>query len=366
MVCCINNECCWHFSVSFSLSQQMKLNVQCVPLGPTRSISVVGMSWFNRIQSVNRPSLAICYETGKFQIMRNENDDGMNSQLNCVSSHYIDFILYIRIKWKTIDFSSNNNRYEAASHWLRMESRWFCASFVRDENIRQWKRHQHCNVLFTIWRGRFGRIKSIHIWHLNLKIHFQHLRTLKIPGHEVTALAWEGQSLRIALAVDSFIYFANIRPDYMWCYFGKTVCFLNADSTKTGNHIVTFWDTNSNQCNNKHVDEPIAMASSLDHCVIAVECPNLSSKDSNVVIANNKQEKKYQLLICNSISTTVDCKLHAIFAELSWTLKIKSLFFCSQVLWFAASVHRNEFAVCGDCVEKSFPPLAISHTKGNW
>lgn len=53
----------------------MKLNIQCVPLGPTRSITVVGMSWFSRMQSFNRPSLAICYETGKFQIMRNENDD---------------------------------------------------------------------------------------------------------------------------------------------------------------------------------------------------------------------------------------------------------------------------------------------------
>lgn len=54
----------------------MKLDIQCVTLGPTRSISVVGMSWFNRTQSL-RPSLAICYETGKFQIMRNENDDCM-------------------------------------------------------------------------------------------------------------------------------------------------------------------------------------------------------------------------------------------------------------------------------------------------
>lgn len=139
------------------------------------------------------------------------------------------------------------------------------------------------------------------------KFHSQHLRTLKIPGHEVTALAWEGLSLRIALAVDSFIYFANIRPDYMWCYFGKTVCYLNADTAKNGNYIVTFWDTVSGQCNNKHVDEPIAMASSLDHCVIAVECPNLSSKDPNIGFSNSKQEKKYQLLICNSISTTVDC-----------------------------------------------------------
>lgn len=110
------------------------------------------------------------------------------------------------------------------------------------------------------------------------------------------------------MAVDSFIYFANIRPDYIWCYFSKTVCYVSADTTKTGNHVVTFWDTVSNQCNNKHIDEPIAMAASSDHCVIAVECPNIASKDPNVLIENDKQDKKYQLLICNSISTTVDCE----------------------------------------------------------
>lgn len=42
----------------------------------------------------------------------------------------------------------------------------------------------------------------------------QHLRTLKVPGKQVTAISWEGGGLRIGLAVDSYIYFANIRPDY--------------------------------------------------------------------------------------------------------------------------------------------------------
>lgn len=135
------------------------------------------------------------------------------------------------------------------------------------------------------------------------------MRTLKIPGHEISALAWEGRSLRIALAVDSFIYFANIRPDYMWCYFAKTVCYLNADMTKSGSYVVTFWDTVSNQCNIKHIDEPIAMGSSTDHCVIAVESPKTTVRDSNQNSQNEKQDKRYQLLICNSISTTVDCEL---------------------------------------------------------
>lgn len=30
----------------------------------------------------------------------------------------------------------------------------------------------------------------------------------------MTGIAWEGAGLRIALAVDSYLYFANIRPDY--------------------------------------------------------------------------------------------------------------------------------------------------------
>lgn len=95
----------------------------------------------------------------------------------------------------------------------------------------------------------------------------------------------------------------------MWCYFGKTVCYLNADITKDGSFVVSFWDTASSQSNHKHIDEPIAMAASTDHCVIAVECPNIMSKDPNVVIETNHRDKKHQLLICNSIGTTVDCKL---------------------------------------------------------
>lgn len=42
----------------------------------------------------------------------------------------------------------------------------------------------------------------------------QHLKTLKIPGNKLKACSWEGNSLRIVIAIDSYIYFANIRPNY--------------------------------------------------------------------------------------------------------------------------------------------------------
>lgn len=135
-----------------------------------------------------------------------------------------------------------------------------------------------------------------------------HLRSLKVPGREITSLSWEGKGLRIALAVDSFIYFANIRPDYMWCYFAKTVAFLQTYNAKFGT-VINFWDTNSNQCFHKQVENPMAMAASTDHCIIAVESMNVDPKDANILVESSfKDRLLYQLLICNSMGTTVDAK----------------------------------------------------------
>ena len=73
-------------------------------------------------------------------------------------------------------------------------------------------------------------------------------RTLKIPGSDITSISWEGKSLRIAMAVDSFIYFANVRPDYLWCYFEKSVVFLNPHKIRDSNmNLLTFWNTTTNQ-----------------------------------------------------------------------------------------------------------------------
>ncbi|KAH8026536.1 hypothetical protein HPB51_021148 [Rhipicephalus microplus] len=74
----------------------------------------------------------------------------------------------------------------------------------------------------------------------------QYLHTLKVPGKDITACAWEGMGLRIALAVDSFIFFANIRPDYKWCFLANTVAyaFNKADRIES---TVIFWNTNTNE-----------------------------------------------------------------------------------------------------------------------
>lgn len=53
----------------------------------------------------------------------------------------------------------------------------------------------------------------------------KYIRNIRIPGENISAVSWEGGDLRLALAVDSFIYFANIRHTYMWTYFLNTVVY---------------------------------------------------------------------------------------------------------------------------------------------
>ena len=72
------------------------------------------------------------------------------------------------------------------------------------------------------------------------------MRTLKIPGREVSSCVWEGGSLRVALAVDSYIYFANIRPDYRWSYLEHTIVYCYNQPDRPGT-TVTFWDTKNNE-----------------------------------------------------------------------------------------------------------------------
>ena len=60
-----------------------------------------------------------------------------------------------------------------------------------------------------------------------------------MPGSGLSGLAWEGGALRISLAVDSFLYFANIRPDYKWAFFGTTLVFAYTKPERSDHCVVS-------------------------------------------------------------------------------------------------------------------------------
>ncbi|KAI9321166.1 WD40-repeat-containing domain protein [Obelidium mucronatum] len=144
-----------------------KLPVYCSETATTLKISA--MDWYNGSNGYvepKAPCLAIAFENGKIQIMRDDKDQ---------SPLVLDTNMrFLNVKW---------NNFGSV---LAVSGIQFARSAQGDEK----------EVSVVQFYDPFG----------------QYLRSLKVPGKKITSLSWEHGGLRIALAVDSFIYFANIRP----------------------------------------------------------------------------------------------------------------------------------------------------------
>ena len=121
----------------------------------------------------------------------------------------------------------------------------------------------------------------------------KHLRTLKVPGDGIRSLSWEGGGLRLALAVESFIYFANLRPDYAWGYFGHTVVY-GFNKLERVEHCVVFWDVTTDEKHVKYVKQLLTIRAAGEHCVFATRADDDSGQ--------------YVLILCNAIGSPVDSK----------------------------------------------------------
>ncbi|XP_070533961.1 WD repeat-containing protein 35-like isoform X2 [Ptychodera flava] len=223
-----------------------KLTLFCLT-NVTGAVKIAGIDWYNGSGGYVEPGcpcLAICFDNGRAQIMRNEMDE--NPVL-------IDTgMSVVQIQWN----QTGSVLAVAGSQKSQQQD--------KDINVVQF---------YT----PFG----------------EHLRTLKVPGKQMLSCSWEGGGLRIALAVDSFIYFANIRPDYKWGYCANTVVYAFTKPDRP-EHCVVFWDTKNNERYVKYVKNLISVTAYGDHCVLATRADDTTGQ--------------YVLVLCNSIGTPLDSK----------------------------------------------------------
>lgn len=223
-----------------------KLQVYCLHSITTAS-KIVGVEWYkgeNGYMEANCPCLALCFDNGRCQIMRHENDADPILMDTCMS--------VVQIAW--------NHCGEV----LAITGTQKATSQDKDVNVVQF---------YT----PFG----------------EHLRTLKVPGKQITSCSWEGGSLRVALAVDSFIYFANIRPDYKWGYCTNTVVYAFSKPEKAEN-CVMFWDIKNGEKYVKYIRKLVGLAACGDYCVL--------------VTSSDEKSGQFALVLCNSIGTPLDSK----------------------------------------------------------
>ncbi|KAI9362064.1 hypothetical protein DFJ73DRAFT_11110 [Zopfochytrium polystomum] len=217
----------------------------------TAVIKLASMDWYNGSHGYmepNVPCLAIAFENGKLQIMRDEKDQGPLVLDTCMR--------FINIKW-------NNN-----GTVLAVAGTQFARNSQGEEK----------EVSVVQFYDPFG----------------QYLRSLKVPGKKISSLSWENGGARIALAVDSFIYFANVRPNYRWTFFAEDVlayCFSRAGKSDS---VLVFWNTRINERHVKIVQRLRYMTSYDDYCVLVMK-----PEDS---------ETQHILTVVNAIGTTVESK----------------------------------------------------------
>mmetsp|Transcript_14038 Transcript_14038/g.22384 ORF Transcript_14038/g.22384 Transcript_14038/m.22384 type:complete len:1210 (-) Transcript_14038:255-3884(-) len=121
----------------------------------------------------------------------------------------------------------------------------------------------------------------------------KHLRTLKIPGSSIAAITWERDSLRLAIAMESYIYFANIRPDYKWGYFNNTLVYSFKKPDRT-EHCVSFWDPKTKERHIKYVRKLVTIDAGGQHCVFCTK--------------TDDSFDQYILILCNAIGSPADSK----------------------------------------------------------
>ncbi|CAM9229531.1 unnamed protein product [Laminaria digitata] len=121
------------------------------------------------------------------------------------------------------------------------------------------------------------------------------LRTLKVPGNGISSMAWEGGGLRIALAVDAYIYFANIRPDYAWTSTARggvlVYAYQKPDKADTQ---VCFWDIKAGERRVKQ------------HRNLKLIC---GGGEHVCIVAGPDELGRHALILVNSIGSPVEERL---------------------------------------------------------
>ena len=165
----------------------------------------------------------------------------------------------------------------------------------------------------------------------------QHLRTLKVPGI-VKALSWD--NLRVAMAIESYIYFANLRPDYLWGYCCDSNTLVYAFQNDDGKPRIMFWNTKTGGRHIKTVSHLNQLAASGDHVVTSY-----SSVESQLVLLNSIGAEIDEIRVPFPVKFLSQSRNFAVAASLDkvfvWRLRITEKHEMSQLLMSTSKAHSN-------------------------
>lgn len=99
----------------------------------------------------------------------------------------------------------------------------------------------------------------------------EHLRSMRVPGSAISSLAWEGSGLRLALAVESHVFFTSVRQPPLWGSFAGSTLVYAFSKPDRPEQCVMFWGTHSNERNIKYVKRVNHICAAGEFCLLVTQ-----------------------------------------------------------------------------------------------
>lgn len=128
------------------------------------------------------------------------------------------------------------------------------------------------------------------------------MQMIKLPGNEVFDCSWEKTGLRLALAVDSSILFASVKPNYDWGHLNQSIVIASKNH-KSKCMNLTFCDLLSNVQCTRSVKNFCKMATWTNCCAVVTKLDRTNST------LDDKQFDLHSLTLFNSNGTLIDYHL---------------------------------------------------------
>ncbi|KAI8908538.1 hypothetical protein EDD86DRAFT_191622, partial [Gorgonomyces haynaldii] len=212
-------------------------------IDPNSKTKIASMDWYNGSGGYlekDVPCLAIAFENGKMQLMRGHSDPKpilLDTKLD-----------QLKLKW------SLDGAILAVAGMQKIQNEDQCA---------------------------------VQLWSPSGQLY----RFLKVPGKKLSCLSWEYVGTRLALSVDSFVFFANIRRNYKWATVAQDVIVYTFNQPESADNEIVFWNHKTNDKRIKTLQGLVCIAADKEHCLLVT-----------------KKDDGASLMVCNSIGTTLDTK----------------------------------------------------------